>query len=171
MPKLTNRADPLRKEHQREFLSFHIPGRIEVIESCFSDPGSIPYSKLAAAAIFSRSIAAFLGFTTRAGRLHSDHCYFPHERGKSWEVKLSDIDGGACLTLADLTLPERESLENGINETNRAFAHLTYWDAPADQDPRGRTTEDYRRAQVQRIRLFAQTVIDLLRRFTTGLPK
>jgi hypothetical protein len=126
MPKLTKRTQVLTKPQQREFVSYHIPGRIQVIEVCFADRGQIPYGKLAAAAIFSRAIAAFLGLSTRNGRLHSDHTYFPHEPGRSWEVKLSDIDGGSCLTLQDLTTQERDALENGINETNRAFAHLTY---------------------------------------------
>jgi hypothetical protein len=170
MAKLTKRAHRLSKERQRELLSFDIPGRIEVIEACFT--GRSPaYGQLAAAAIFSRSIAAFLGFTTKNGQLSANRSYFPHEQGQSWEVKLSDINGGICLTLADLTVREREALENGINETNRAFAHLTYWDAPAEQDSRGRATDDYRRVQVHRIHVFARTVIDLFRRFTQGLPK
>jgi hypothetical protein len=168
--KLTKRAHRLSKKHQRKFLSFHIPSRIEVIEACLA--GREPnYGKLAAAAIFSRSIAAFLGFATKSGQLYADPSYFRHAQGQSWEVKLSDIDGGACLTLADLTARESEALENGINETNLAFAHLTYWDAPAAQDSHGGAIEDYRRAQLQRIRVFAQTVIDLFRRFTKGLPK
>lgn len=171
MPKLTKRAQPLKKEHQREFVSFHIPERIRVIEACFAGQEPIAYGKLAAAALFSRAITAFLGFSTRNGRLHPDHSYFQHEPGGSWEVKLSDIDGGSCLTLGHLTTEEREALENGINETNRAFAHLTYWHIPADQDSRGRATEDYRRAQVQGLRLFAVTVKALFRRFTAGLPK
>ena len=171
MPKLTKRTQPLTKPQQREFVSYHIPGRIQVIEGCFADQGQIPYGKLAAAAIFARAIAAFLGFSTRSGRLHPDHTYFPHEPGRSWEVKLSDIDGGSCLALHDLTTQERDALENGINETNRAFAHLTYWDVPADQDSRGRATEIYRRAQVQRLRLFAETVVAVFRRATAGLPK
>jgi hypothetical protein len=171
MAKLTKRTKPLAKEHQREFVTYHIPQRIKIIETCLLSPGAISYEKLTAAAIFTRAIAGFLGLGCTKGKLQQSHAYFQHQPGQSWEVKLSDINGGSCLTLQDLSADEQAAIEAGINETNLAFAHLTYWDAPTVQDSLGRATDAYNRAQVQRIQIFAETVIALFRRVSAGLPK
>lgn len=168
MPKPKNRAQSLSKPQQRKFLAHHIPGRIRSIRGILGD-GTPDYLQLAGAAILVRSIAGFLGFSTRNGRLCQDHDYFSHESGQSWEVKLSDIDGGTCLKVTDLTATERTSLEAGINETNRAFAHLTFWDDPANQDAGGQAKERYTREQLQRIQRFAETVIELYNRHTASL--
>ena len=170
MAKLKKRANPLSKPQQRGFLVYHIPGRIHSIQSILQDERP-DYLRLAGAAILSRSIAAFLGLSTRNGRLCQDHDYFPHESGQSWEVKLSDIDGGACLKVSDLTAIQRTHLEAGINETNRAFGHLTFWDDPASQDAGGRAKKVYLREQVLRIQRFVHAVIELYDQHTRGLAK
>ena len=71
---------------------------------------------------------------------------------------------------SDLTGAERAALETSINETNRAFAHLTFWHDPANQYARGRGTSAYVRGQVRRIQKFGEVVIELYNRHTTGLP-
>jgi hypothetical protein len=168
MAKLRKRAYQLSKRQQRTFLTHHIPGRIRCVEGILRG-GKPDYLELAGVAILARSIAGFLGFSVSSGRLCQEHCYFRHESGQSWEVKLSDIDGGACLKLTDLTATERTILEAGINETNRAFAHLTFCDDPANQDADGRAKDPYAQEQFQRIRRFAETVIELYNRHTGGL--
>jgi len=112
MSKLTIRTQRLTKLQQREFINYHIPQRIRVIEECFADQGQNSLWQTRRGGVFTRAIAGFLGFNTRSGRLHSDCTYFHISPVRSWEVKLSDIDGGSCLTLNDLTAPERDALEN-----------------------------------------------------------
>ena len=170
MAKSQSRAQPLTDIEQREFIISHIPGRIRAIQKIVSG-GKMTYLELAGVMVLARSISGFLGISTRNGRLCQDHGYFPHDLGKSWEVKLKDINGGACLKLSELTNEEQTVLEAGINEANLAFAHLTFWSSPVHQDARGRATIDYSQQQILKIQRFARTVIELYTRHTAGLPR
>jgi hypothetical protein len=166
---ITKRAHPLSKEQQEEFLTHHIPGRIRSIKKGLGSK-TLNYIQLAGVAMLARSVAGFLGLGTSGGCLCEKHDYFAHKLGQSWEVKLSDVNGGACLKLSALLSTERTIVEDGINETNTAFAHLTFWNDPANQDTRGKAKEEYARKQVERIRKFAETVIELYEKHTKGLP-
>jgi len=79
------------------------------------------YRDLAVAAVFSRAIASFLGVGVRRGRLCADRDYFPHMSSQSWEVKITDV-GGEFIDIDTLSSANKSALEEGINETNRAFA-------------------------------------------------
>ncbi len=74
---------------------------------------------LAVAAIFSRAIASFLVIGVRSGRLCADRDYFQHLTGQSWEVKITDV-GGTFVDLNTLSGADKSTLEEEINETNRA---------------------------------------------------
>jgi hypothetical protein len=158
MQRLPHRTAPLTKRQQLAFLQKHVPGRIESIQSALS--GEPSYRDLAVAAIFSRSIAGFLGVGVRSGRLCADRDYFPHLSGQSWEVKISDV-GGEFIDLDTLSGADKSALEEGLNETNRAFAHLTFWPDSSSQDESGLATDAYVESQSQRVRAFADTVIRL----------
>lgn len=168
MPKLKRRESPLSQTEQHQLISFHIPGRIQTIQATLQR-ASLDYGSLAGAAVLTRAIAGFLGLATRSGRLCKGDSYFQHEPNKSWEAKLSDIAGGNCISLDTLTAQQRAVVEAGINETNLAFAHLTFWSDLTNQDANGRARIDYQQQQVQRIRDFAYTIIELYNKHTSKL--
>ena len=79
MARIEHRTAKLTMPQQRAFLEVHVPGRIRSIQSAL-EQGT--YRELAAAAIFSRAIANFLGIGTRSGRLYADRKYFQHADGQ-----------------------------------------------------------------------------------------
>src|SRR5437879_4326781 len=83
-----------------------------------------------------------------------------HSRGQSWGVKIKDI-GGDVVDVDALCHADKSALEQGINETNTAFAHLTFWPDPSSQNQSGLATDAYIQSQTQQIRIFADTVIRL----------
>jgi len=170
MPKLTHRVSPLNNLEQKALIEYHIRERIKRIQATIQIT-SIDYVMLAGAFVLTRSIAHFLGLRISKGRLCEDHNYFHHEDCKSWEVKLSDIDGGSFVQIASLSAKHRSIIEDGFKETNLAFAHLTFWSDPANQDSQGRSNANYHREQVKKLRAFADTIIQLFYTQTVGLPK
>ena len=157
MARIEHRTARLTMPQQRAFLEVHVPGRIRSIQSAL-EQGT--YRELAAAAIFSRAIANFLGIGTRSGRLCADRKYFQHADGQSWEVKIRDV-GGQFVDLDTLSTADKSALEDGINETDRAFAHLTFWSDSSSQNDSGTANDEHIELQAQRIRLFCDTVIRL----------
>jgi hypothetical protein len=117
---------------------------------------------LAVAAIFSRAIANFLGIGVRKGQLSPCHEYFIHLPPDSWEVKITDV-GGEFVEIDKLSSADKSALEEGLNETNKAFAHLTFWKAPSVQNQNSLAGDNYMESQRDRIRRFADTVIRLFR--------
>jgi hypothetical protein len=162
MSKIAKRISMLTPAQQSAFVQVHVPGRIRSIHSALQ---THTYSDLAVAAIFSRAIASFLGLGTRQGRLCADRDYFQHALDQSWEVKVKDV-GGRFLDLNTLSSADKSALEEGINETNTALAHLTFWSDSSSQDDSGVATEDYIESQAERIRRFAETVIRLFHEHT-----
>jgi hypothetical protein len=157
MARIKHRTAKLTVPQQLAFLQDHVPGRIRSIQSAL---GQRTYRELAAAAIFSRAIANFLGIGTQSGRLCADRKYFQHADGHSWEVKIEDV-GGQFVDLDTLSSADKSALEDGINETDRAFAHLTFWGDSSSQTDSGLASDEYIESQAQRIRLFCDTVIRL----------
>jgi hypothetical protein len=157
MARIEQRSARLTVPQQVAFLEVHVPGRIRSIHSALQHP---TYRDLAVAAVFSRAIASFLGIRTRSGRLCASREYFQHAKGESWEVKIQDV-GGQLVDLDTLSAAEKSALEDGINETNRAFAHLTFWTDASAQNESGLATDKYIESQADRIRLFSETVIRL----------
>ena len=173
-----SRTVPLTEAEQKAFLSTHVPGRIAVIQAALKranqimlEHNELHYGSAALAALLTRAIAGFLGLGVRNGNLREDHSHFTQKDGKSWEVKLDDISGGSCLRIKPLSQPQRKIIEEGLNETNHAFAHLTFWSDPANQASGGLATPDYKQKQLERIRNFADTIIELYNKHTAGLPK
>ena len=158
MPRISHRTGSLTRPEQIAFLQVHVPGRISAIQSALQHQPT--YKDLAVAAIFSRAIASFLGIGTSSGRLCADRKYFQHSPGQSWEVKIKNV-GGEFVDVDTLCHADKSALEQGINETNTAFAHLTFWPDPSSQNQSGLATDAYIQSQTQRIRIFADTVIRL----------
>ena len=158
MPKIPQRTGSLTHPQQIAFLQVHVPGRISAIQSALQHQPT--YKDLAVAAIFSRAIASFLGIGTSSGRLCADRKYFQHSPNQSWEVKIKNV-GGEFVDVDKLCSADKSALEEGINETNTAFAHLTFWSDPSSQNQSGLATDAYIQLQTRRIRSFADTVIRL----------
>lgn len=165
MPKIPQRAGTLTPAQQLAFVQIHVPGRIRSIQSALHQP---TYKDLAAAAVFSRAIASFLGIGTRRGRLCADREYFQHAPDQSWEVKIKDV-GGQFVDPNTLSDADKSALEEGINETNTAFAHLTFWSDSSSQDESGVATERYIQLQAERIRRFSESVIRLFHDHTKNV--
>jgi hypothetical protein len=158
MPRTSHRIDKLSPPQQIAFLQEQVPGRISSIRYGLQQP---TYPGLAVAAIFSRAIAGFLGIGVRGGHLAPDKDYFIHvSPDSSWVVKITDV-GGEFVDFDRLSSADKSALEEGINETNRAFAHLTFWNDPSSQDADGLATGSYTELQCERIRRLADTVISL----------
>jgi hypothetical protein len=85
---------------------------------------------------------------------------------QSWEVKIKDV-GGEFVDIDTLSRADKSALEEGINETNRAFAHLTFWPDSSSQNESGLATDAYIESQLERIRRFADTVIRLFHEHAT----
>ena len=158
MPRISHRTGSLTRPQQIAFLQVRVPGRISAIQSVLQHQPT--YKDLAVAAIFSRAIASFLGIGTSSGRLCADRKYFQHSPGQSWEVKIKNV-GGEFVDVDALCHADKSALEQGINETNTAFAHLTFWPDPSSQNQSGLATDAYIQSQTQQIRIFADTVIRL----------
>ena len=65
------------------------------------------------------------------------------------------------MDLDTLSSADKSALEDGINETDKAFAHLTFWEDSSSQNDSGIARDEYIESQAERIRLFAETVIRL----------
>ncbi len=171
MPKQVQRHNPLSPAEQKHFVDVVIPGRIEVISACLREPEpSDPL--LAAAAIHTRALASFLGIGVVNGKVTEDHRHYDHGDG-SYEVKISDLQGGALFTkeeLLQLDKGDREAIRSGFITVNCEFAHLTYWRDPENQDTRGGPVASYRPALISRVRTFADTIIRLVRSRVPAAP-
>src|SRR6266446_9750365 len=121
------RTHPLTHEEQKGFVQYHLPGRFQAIEFHLNRSPRV-YGDLAAAAIFARALCGFLGLRVdRDGKLAQDRTYFEHAGKQSWEVKITDLAGGQFLRAEHLPAHDRTALEKGLQESNVAFAHLTFW--------------------------------------------
>lgn len=164
MPKVANRFSPLTLIEQRYIVDHAIPNRITLIELCIQQPPT--FSRLTAAGIHSRSLAGFLGIAADLTSLWPDRKYHDHGGKQSYEVKISDIAGGALFdksSLDELSSTDQESLRVGFDTTNREFAHFTFWSDPTNQKPDAAPTDTYIHDLAARVLSFADTVIRLVR--------
>jgi hypothetical protein len=168
MAKVHRRDQPLSPSQQTYLITQAIPGKIQLIRSCLSSR-PVQHAQLTAAAIHSRAIASFLGIGFYCGKLAPDQDYHDHGGNRSWEVKVTDIDGGAFVDIKKILPEVRRILEAGFDSTNREFAHLTYWNDPDNQTKSGAPREDYRVKLESRITGFALAVIELFECGTKNL--
>ncbi len=155
----SHRAVPLSPIEQRQFVDEALPGRIRVIQGHLDDRS---YLGMAIVALMSRALAGFLGIARdRSGKLVKASEYYEHTSGSSYEVKISDLNGGQLIEPQKLPHKVQKTLSDGILEANVGFAHLTFWPSSVDQTPSAAATDKYRDERYQRIRSFAEAVIAL----------
>jgi len=164
---MKSRTTALTAVEQSAFVNKHIPHRIAVIEQGFVNKPNPSYADMTAAAVFSRTIASFLGIGVRRGQLKLDSDYFEHAKGQSWEVKITDIAGGTFVDLRSLSVSDQTILLEGLTEVNLAFTHLTFWSSRLHQTPGALPTAQYNKNQQEKLRAMGALVVRLYRRQST----
>ncbi len=165
---MNGRSLPLDPQHQREILRQAIPSRLSVLHQ-FLKSSAPSYELTVASAVFSRAIAGFLGLGLKKGKLAHDRDHFEQEKKASWEVKITDISGGKFIDIASLSTQQKLDLENGLREVNTAFAHITFWADPNNQNPCGSPSDDYINKQQKCLRNLASAVMHIFKESSKNL--
>src|SRR4029077_12383342 len=170
---MKERSQPLTTTEQRHLVDDVIPYRVKLIERCVSEKPPT-FEGLTVAAVHTRALAGFLGIGADRSDLWAVDYYHDHGDGKSYEVKISDIKGGALFTKGELdghrlSDKDREAIRAGFNTTNCEFVHLTFWSDSLHQQPDGAPKDDYIYDLTDRLSRFAQVVIRLLGEGLKGL--
>lgn len=158
MPFSSHRAFPLTPEQKREFLEYHLPNRVRLVEEAVS---RLPqgYYHLTVAAVHGRALAQFLGLKLKKGNLASDNFYFCHDGGDSYEVKIPDVSSQPLPDVSILSYEDRKALEIGFDTINREVAHLTYWATPGPQHAADVAGQPYPANLAARIERFCAVIL------------
>jgi hypothetical protein len=130
----------LNKEEINEFINYHLPYRIKILENVISHPNKFNTDKYwpsvyESAQIICRMFIQFFGLGVDSNfppKLKELQKYYS-KNDTSFEVKIKDL-GFDFIRLSDLTEYEREILAHAYESGSRATAHLTYG-SPFSSEP------------------------------------